>query len=182
MKSLFALVGLCGSGKSVAADVFKEKKIPGVYFGKLTLEELEKRGLPVNEENEKKFREELRREHGMAAYAILSLPKIRALAETNDAIYIDGLYSWDEYKILRKEFGSKLILIALHTHKRLRYERLVQRKVRPLDNAAAEARDLSEIENLAKGGPIAFTDHLLENNGSVEELIAKLDAILTKTV
>ncbi|MBL8992705.1 MAG: hypothetical protein JNM63_05150, partial [Spirochaetia bacterium] len=76
--------------------------------------------------------------------------------------------------------GSKLILIALHTEKKLRYERLVKRPVRPLTLEQAEARDLSEIENLAKGGPIAFTDHLVENNGSVDELLAKLSVVLSQ--
>ncbi len=178
MKHLIALVGLCGSGKSVAADFFQKEKIPGVYFGKLTLEELEKRGLPVNEENEKKFREDLRRQYGMAAYAVLSLEKIRRLSEKYVRIYIDGLYSWDEYKVLRKEYGEKLILIGLHTDKALRYARLSQRSVRPLTREQAEGRDLSEIEQLAKGGPIAFADHLVVNNGSVDELAAKISGIL----
>src|SRR5258708_1349163 len=112
-KPIFALVGLCGSGKSVAAEFLEKNGYAGVYFGKLTLDELSRQGLAVTPENEKKFREEIRAKHGMGAYAQLSLPKIRELLKSGDKVYLDGLYSWDEYKILRSEFPRRLFLVAL---------------------------------------------------------------------
>ena len=35
---------------------------------------------------------------------------------------IDGLYSWDELKILQEEFGENFKVIAILTDKKLRYE------------------------------------------------------------
>jgi dephospho-CoA kinase len=174
MARILALVGMCGAGKSVAARWFEDRGVPGVYFGRLTLEELERRGLPVTPENEKSLREDLRRVHGMAAFAILSIPKIRALLEKAGPIYIDGLYSWEEFLVLKKEFGPVIRLIHIWTDRSLRYARLAKRPERPLDAAQAESRDLSEIENLAKGGPIAYSDVTVLNHGTPEELGAAL--------
>ena len=37
---------------------------------------------------------------------------------------------------------------------------------------------MAEIENMKKGGPIAFADFYLENNGNKEELEEKVEEIL----
>ena len=42
--------------------------------------------------------------------------------------------------------------------------------------------DISEIENLYKGGPIAFADYYILNNGTKEEVIERLKEILEKDV
>ena len=39
-------------------------------------------------------------------------------------------------------------------------------------------KDIEEIENLAKGGPIAYADYYINNNGSVEEYYQRLNEIL----
>lgn len=175
---IWALVGMCGAGKSVAAKWFENQGIPGVYFGRLTMEELGRRGLPVNPENEKKLRQELRDQHGMAAYALLSREPIRNLAAKHPHVYLDGLYSWDEYKVLSDEYGPSLKLIHIWTDRALRYQRLSARPERPLTPSQAEERDRNEIENLAKGGPIAFAHHTLMNHGSPGALEEQLGALL----
>ena len=38
--------------------------------------------------------------------------------------------------------------------------------------------DLSEIENLAKGGPIAYADYFILNNGNMDDEINRLKEIL----
>ena len=74
-----SIVGMAGAGKSVVARVFENAGYRKVRFGDITEEEVRKRGLELNEENERKVREQLRVQHGMAAYAILNLPRIEAL-------------------------------------------------------------------------------------------------------
>lgn len=178
MARLLALVGMCGAGKSVAARWFEGRGIPGVYFGRLTLEELERRGQAVTPDSERAMREELRRVHGMAAFAVLSIPKLRALLTKGGEAYIDGLYSWEEFLALKKEFGPVIRLVHIWTDRALRYERLSRRAERPLNATQAESRDLSEIEKLAKGGPIAFADVTITNHGSPEALAAALEAAI----
>ena len=73
---VFAVVGMAGAGKSEAARVFEAGGYTRIRFGDVTDEEINNRGLIVNEENERMVREALRNEYGMAAYAILNRPKI----------------------------------------------------------------------------------------------------------
>ena len=143
------------------------------------MDEVKKRGLPVSEENEKKVREELRKKHGMAAYAILSLPKIKS-ALTKGNVLIDGLYSWSEYVLLKKEFGDKLIIVAVHASPKTRAERLATRTIRPLSSEEVRARDYAEIEQLEKGGPIAMADVVFINEGKLRGLHHQLAVLFEK--
>ena len=44
-----ALVGMCGSGKSVVCDMFVNRGWNRIYFGQVTMDELSARGLEKNE-------------------------------------------------------------------------------------------------------------------------------------
>lgn len=140
------------------------------------MEELERRGLEVNESNEKKVREALREEHGMAAFAKLNLDKIESALEKSNVI-VDGLYSWAEYKVLKEKFDDRLNVLAIFTPRAVRYERLGVRDVRPLTPAEAQARDFAEIENIEKGGPIAMADFTVINDGDINELRSSLNKL-----
>ncbi|MBN2084824.1 MAG: AAA family ATPase [Anaerolineales bacterium] len=177
-KSIVAIVGMCGSGKSVAGGRLEQLGYVKVYFGGLTIEEVKRRGLEVNEKNERAVREELRETHGMGAFAVLSLPKIEALRAEGKRVLIDGLYSFSEYKILKQKYGDGLLVVAVVAPRALRYERLAHRPVRPLTEAEAVSRDYAEIDNIEKGGPIALADYTILNDGPVEDLVRQLDRIL----
>ncbi|MCX7833276.1 MAG: AAA family ATPase [Ignavibacteria bacterium] len=177
MNKIIAVVGLCGSGKSEAVKFFTENGYSKVYFGEIVLDELKTRGLEVNEQNEKLIREELRKQFGMGVMALKSLNKIRELFKKGNVV-IESLYSWTEYKIIKSEFGDAFKLLALHTPKSLRYKRLSERDIRPLTEEESIRRDISEIENIEKAGPIAFADYLVINDGTIEELREKLKTIL----
>lgn len=175
MGKIIAIVGMCGSGKSVACDYFESIGYQKVYFGGVTMDKLKENGLEVTPENEKMMREKLRKDLGMGAYAMLLLPKIKELAKNNNVV-LDGLYSWDELMILNKEFD--MTTIAIVADKMIRYERLSKRKVRPFTKEEAIKRDISEIENIAKSGPIAYADYYIFNNGTVLEFNERLEDIL----
>ncbi|MBN2352914.1 MAG: hypothetical protein JXD23_10135 [Spirochaetales bacterium] len=177
---IIATVGMCGSGKSVAGERLEGLGFAKVYFGGLTIGEVKRRGLDVNEKNERAVREELRRTHGMGAFAILSLPAIEFFLAGGRRVLIDGLYSFSEYKILKEKYGERLLVIAVFTPLSLRYERLSRREERPLTRAEAVSRDYSEIENIEKGGPIALADYTVVNGGTKEELVAGLNGILRR--
>lgn len=179
MKKLLAIVGMCGSGKSIASDYLVEKGWNKIYFGGVTMDKLKESNLEINPENEKMMREKLRQDYGMAAYAILLLPKIKESLKSSDTV-LDGLYSWDEYKVLKDEFGDNLRLLAITADRPLRYQRLTTREFRPLTEEEAYKRDIAEIENLAKGGPIAISDYYILNNFGVDEYINNLEEIINK--
>lgn len=173
---ILAIVGLTGSGKSTAVEHFTQKGYPKVYFGGVILNAMTEAGLEHTEANERKFREEFRTKYGKDAVANKIVEQIQHLAAAGQhRIIADGLYTWSEYKVLKKAFPGELELAAVVTPRHLRYRRLNNRAVRPLTNSEAYERDLSEIENLEKGGPIAIADHYIINNGSVEEFDTQLN-------
>lgn len=168
MNQVIALVGMCGSGKSVCCEEFQKHGWEYVYFGGVTMRELERRGLERNEKNERSIREELRANHGPAAFAILLLDDIREKLKHNN-VCLDGLYSWSELKVLREALGEALTVVAIITERKKRYQRISQRVIRPLTPQEAESRDMAEIENMEKGGPIAMADLFLFNDGDMED-------------
>ncbi len=176
---IVAVVGMCGSGKSVATEVFTDAGFKSVYFGGVTMEELQRRGLPKSEANERAVREQLRAEHGLAAYAVLLYDRIKSYA-AEGGVVLDGLYSWSEYKYLKERFGDDMSVLAIVTDRANRYSRLTSRTLRPLTNDEAKARDYAEIENLEKGGPISIADTYITNNGTADELVAALKAYIAK--
>lgn len=177
MNKIIAVVGMCGSGKSEAVKFFVESGYKRVYFGEVVMNEMKRLGLEVNEANERATRENLRKEFGMGAMAVKSLPVIEEFMKHSNVV-IESLYSWEEFKILKDKFGEAFKLITIYTTKQLRYERLLKRPFRPLTNEESKSRDLSEIEKLDKGGPIAYTDYLILNDGSLDEMNAELKKYL----
>lgn len=175
MGKIVAIVGMCGSGKSIASKYFEDLGYKNVYFGGVTMEKLKEAGLEVTPENEKMMREKLRRELGMGAYAKVLLPRILELSKDYDVV-LDGLYSWSELKILEEKFDMRTIAIVCD--KSLRYDRLSKRDIRPFNNEEAKKRDITEIENIEKAGPIAYADYFIYNNGSMEEYYKRLDEII----
>jgi dephospho-CoA kinase len=174
-----ALVGMPGSGKSEVAKVFAAAGYRVIRFGDITDDEVKKRGLDLNESNEKVVREGLRAQYGMAAYAMLNLPRILDALKAGNAV-LDGLYSWEEYKYLAEKLGDKLEIVSVWAPPRLRYHRLRERKVRPLTPDQARARDFAEIENVNKGGPIAMADHMVNNDSTLESLVGQSNDIIRK--
>lgn len=178
MNKLYAIVGMCGSGKSIASDYLVSKGFNKVYFGGVTMDKLKEANLEVNPENEKMMREKLRSELGMGAFAIVLLPKIKECFNNGNTV-LDGVYSYDEVKILKENF-PELKIIAIVCDKDIRYDRLSIREVRPLTNEEASARDIAEVENIAKAPPIAMADYYILNNGSIEEYKNRLEEILER--
>ena len=80
-----ALVGMPGAGKTVCAEHLKPDGYFTLRFGAVVVDEVQRRGWEVNPANERIVREELRAQHGMAAMAVISLPKRRLLSSATRA-------------------------------------------------------------------------------------------------
>lgn len=177
MNKLVAVVGMAGSGKSEVARLFERDGFKKIRFGDITDEEIKRRGLELNEENERYIRQQLRAEYGMDAYARLNLSKIDALLESSNVI-IDGLYSWEEYVLLKNRYGDRLFLVAVYASPKTRYERLAHRAIRPLTSEMAVERDIAELENTNKGGPIAMADFTIINESTLQDLSVEVSKII----
>jgi dephospho-CoA kinase len=178
-RRLVAVVGMPGAGKSEVARVFTEHGFSRVRFGDITDKELEKRGLKLNEENERYVREFLRKEHGMAAYARLNLPVIDSALKRADVV-IDGLYSWEEYIFLKDYYGENFSVVAVYASPGTRHRRLTTRANRALTPEEATSRDRAEIENVNKGGPIVMADFTVINESSLENLRDEVSRLISE--
>ena len=177
MNKIVAVVGMCGSGKSVAVEEFEKRGYQKVYFGQATMNVLKERNLPINEENERKVREELRSSGDKGIYAKIFLPEIERLHKQGNVV-IESMYSWSEYKYVKDKFGDAFSVLAIITNTPLRRERLLIRDFRPMTFEESKSRDYAEIENIEKGGPIVIADYNILNNSSKEDFIKEINTFL----
>lgn len=177
MKKYIAIVGLPGSGKTAASDFFRAHGWTVLRFGDQTDIGLQELGLPLTEDNERKYRENIRKELGMAAMAIKIEPRIRKAEETTDKLVLDGMRSWEEYVYLKEKIPS-LVVLAIYAPPVLRYQRLKDRAVRPLSERESKERDIAEIEHLNSGGPIAIADYVIKNEGDTNALQKALETFI----
>ena len=180
---ILAIVGMSGSGKSVVVDHLTNLGFPKVYFGGMIYKEMQKRGIErtADGESEKHFREMIRETEGKDWVVRQVIEEVKSLISAGQKrIVLDGLYTWTEYKILKKEFPGQMTVLSVVVDKTIRHKRVAKRPERPFNAEEIQERDRSEIENLEKGGPIAMADYYLLNNASVEELEKEVDAVLKK--
>ena len=176
---MISIVGMAGAGKSEVARLFEKSGFIRIRFGDVTDEEIQRRGLELNEKNERYIREFLREEYGMAAYAKLNLTRIDEMSKHSD-IVIDGLYSWEEYTFLKTYYGEGFCVVAVWASPRTRYARLTTRLNRCLTEEEAASRDKAEIEKVNKGGPIAMADFTIINESSLGNLKKEVMRIISR--
>lgn len=169
---------MAGSGKSTARKFLQNKGYEYVYFG-VTEKAIEMYGA-ATEEFERKVRNQMREEHGMAAMAVLAFDNLKKMYDEGKNVVIDNLYSWSEYKFLKEKFGTDFRTIAIHASPEFRYARLAIRNERPRDRETSISRDYAEIEELEKGGPIAMAEFNVINEGEQAELIEKIEKVFKK--
>lgn len=177
--NLVAIVGMAGAGKSEVAGILKKMGFTIVRFGDITDEEVAKRGLELNEANERRVRELLRERHGMASYAKLNRLRLDKALKRGDVV-VDGLYSWEEYIFLKDCYKNDLLTVAVWASPKTRYARLKQRSHRPLSAEEAADRDRAEVEKMNKGGPIAMADFTIINESSIESLEKEVEKVVSE--
>jgi dephospho-CoA kinase len=175
---ILAFVGLPGAGKSAAVDYFTDKGYPKVYFGGVVFQAMRDEGIEITPHSEKAFRTSFRERYGKDVVVKSIIEQIHNLADAGQHhIIADGLYTWTEYKALQHAFPGSLTVVAVVAPRHVRYHRLAQRPIRPFTAQQSYDRDVHEIENLEKGGPIAIADHYVINDGSIKELNVQLNTL-----
>lgn len=175
---LIAICGMAGSGKTSVRKIFQEMGYEFIHLG--VTEMVQEKYGEVTEDLENKERVALRKENGMEAMVIIAEPEIDQHLNDGKDVVIDNLYSWSEYKYLKKKYGDFFTCIAVIARPEIRYNRLLERTddARHYENLETlEARDKREIETLEKGGPIAMAHFNIINEGNKEELLEKVNEI-----
>lgn len=175
-KTIIALVGLPGAGKTDAAAFFQEKGFPVISFGKVINDYIDREGMQHTEEVHKKVREELREKYGKKALALLNKDKLDEEFKKNQIIVIDGMRSWEEYTFLKENMKhTRIFIVNVYADKKIRYHRAAHREYRK--NLFGEERDINELLGTNMGPTIAFADFVVKNNFSKEDFNDKLESV-----
>ncbi|HEY3862993.1 MAG TPA: AAA family ATPase [Verrucomicrobiae bacterium] len=174
------IIGVCGqpaSGKDTAAEFFVSKGFMHISLGDALRREMRKQGLPVDRASMSIFAADAKKARGAGYLAKLAISMI-----SGNAI-ISGIRGSAEVDLLRQQFGPDFLLIAVDAPLELRYGRATKRN-RPGDNISFEQfRMIENHERSAASGAqevdkvIALADHTLDNSGSIEMLMTKLEAL-----
>lgn len=160
------------SGKTAAAKVLKDEGYTMLDMGDIVRIEMEKQGISAG--NEGKFVNGLRDKHGMDAIAQLCLPYLEEMLNEKEKIVITGMRSLDEKRRFENETGERVEMIAVWSSPKTRRQRREERQ-REEDRKGQEfqERDQRELDN-GVGDLTALSDHLVKNEGTIEELEEKV--------
>lgn len=179
--SIIGIVGLQASGKSVVSSIFVEKGASRVRMGDVVWNEVERRGLDLNEGNVAEVAQELRDAEGMGAIAKRCVPLIREKGEESDIVVVDGIRGIAEVEVFRKEFGENFFLLSVEASSDIRYNRIKQRGREDDITSFEEFKEKDKRElNWGLEEAMDKTDYKIINEGSIEELKKKSSKILEK--
>ncbi|MCX7996349.1 MAG: nucleoside monophosphate kinase [Patescibacteria group bacterium] len=175
-KTIIALVGMPGSGKSEAAKFFRDKGIDVISFSNVINDYIDAKGLKHTEQTHSKLRREFREKYGPAALAVLNKDLLEKKLQEKNIVCIEGMRSWEEYTFIKKEFPHvRIFIVALYADKKLRHKRISMRKHR--SGLYGEERDVNELIETNMGPTIAYSDFLIKNNYSLDDLNDKLEEV-----
>ncbi len=169
-----------GAGKSTVANLLNEKNFHVIIMGDIIREKAIEKEIELNDENMGELMKNLRYEHGKEIVAKLILQKIKKLNDDKNFIAIDGIRSYEEFKILKDLDFVKLL--AIHASSITRFDHIKQRdrSDSPSSYEKFLQRDKREIE-VGISEAIALADEVISNNAltitefrnNVEKIIAK---------
>lgn len=175
--NIYGITGMPLSGKTLAAEILEEEGFAVLDMGEVVRIEMEKRG--VEPEKTGPFVNEMRSEHGMDAIAQLSVPYLQEIIDEKDRVVITGMRSWEEKKMFEKEVEGEIEVAAIWASRKTRRERREERqREEDVKGDGFRERDQREIEN-GVGKLMALSDHLIKNEGTVEQLEEEVKEIVS---
>lgn len=183
---VIAFTGLPGSGKSVAVEVARARGIPVVRMGRFVLDEVARRGLPLEEGTIGPVATEMRNTHGSDVWARRTVEALNAgavpeVGAGTERVVVDGVRSLDEVKRFRDDLGTGFILVAIEAPGPERHARILGRG--RVDDAAEHALVLQRDEREKAWGiekAMAAADHTVHNEGDLPTFRHDIDGLLDR--
>ena len=178
---VIGFTGMPGAGKSEAMEVARQLGIPVVRMGDLIWEEVERQGKPRDAKHVGEVANAMRQSHGKDVWALRTVARVREVAAGKPLILIDGVRSHDEVETLRRELGGDFLLVAIHTDRHHRFERMLARGRAddPLQETVLQERDEREMGwGLAR--TIALADEMVVNDGTLDQFREKVRTLLRR--
>ena len=180
---IIGITGTDGAGKGTVVEYLVQKKGFAHYHGRaLFVRIIKERGLEVNRANMRLVANELRREGGNDAVVRQFLREAEERGDGN--VIIDSIRALAEAETLKAHGG---ILLAVDADQMLRYERVTARAsesdaVTFDEFVAHEELEMNDPDphGMQKAAVMAAADYTVENNGTLEELHAKIEEVLAK--
>lgn len=175
---VICLTGMPGAGKSTVAKYLEEKNFYLINMGDIIREKAKEMELDLNDKNLGELMRNLRKEHGNEIVAKLILQKIKDLDQK--FIVVDGIRSYDEYKVIKKLGFVKLLSIHASSDKRFDHIKSRDREDSPADHETFLQRDKREMD-VGISNAIALSDESISNNNiTISELRDQVQRIVDK--
>lgn len=177
---ILGITGTNGAGKGTVVDYLVQEKGYAHYsVREFLIEEIQKRGLPVNRDTTREVATSIRAAH-QPSYIVEILYQ-RAVEAGGNAL-IESIRAVGEMEFL-KNHGAKII--AVDADRQRRYERSIARGSE-LDQVDFETWAAQEEKELASTDPngmsvnrvVQMADCRLANDGTLQELHAKIEEML----
>jgi dephospho-CoA kinase len=180
---IIGITGTDGAGKGTVVEYLALKKGFAYYSARqLWVEEINRRGLEVKRENMRIVANDLRRQHGNDYLVTAYLKRLKE--EKPENAIIESIRTTAEAETLKANGG---ILLAVDADQHLRYERIVGRasesdKVTFEQFIAQEALEMNDPDpnGMQKEAVMQMADYTIVNNGTLDELHAQIEEILSK--
>ncbi len=174
---IIGITGTLGAGKGTIVEHLKKLGFDHYSVRQFLMEEIKKRGLPVNRETMTDVANELRKNHH-PAYIIEQLYNI-ARRKGNNAV-IESIRTPGEIYFLKKKENFYLFAVDADPH--LRYRRIKQR-ASETDSVSFETFLANEEREMHTADPnkqnlskcIELADYTFDNNGTIAELNRQVD-------
>lgn len=180
MKIIFGLSGEIACGKGTAAKYLAEKYGSNFYRFSSILRDIARRiHLEEKRENLQKISTMLREYWGSDILSKTICHDVKS--DEHDVITVDGIRRFEDFELLKKLPGFKLVYIEADLEKR--YERLIKRR-EDADDATKTLEDFKkdlereaelEVKKLKNKA-----DVIIDNNSTREELYAQVDKIINQ--
>lgn len=180
---IIGITGTLGAGKgSIVEFLVKKKGFEHYSMRTFIVEEIKRRGMPVNRDSMVVVANDLR-EKNSPGYIAETLFE-RAKKSGKDCI-IESLRTPGEVNALRNK--GEFYLFAVDADPKIRYERILERKSSTdkisfqefIDNEKREMENTDpNKQNISKC--ISMADYVFKNNGTIDELYKKVEIILDK--
>ena len=176
---IVGVTGTNGAGKGTVADYLVQKGFKHYSSRACIVEEIEKRGLPVNRDTMTSVSNDMRAKNGAAI--IVETLYNQALKKGGDAV-IESVREIPGAAFIKEHGG---FMIGVDADQKIRYERAMKRgsATDHIDFDTFVVQEKREMENPdpAKQNIAAvmrIVDATVYNNGTLEELNAQVDSVL----
>ncbi len=172
--TILVIVGMPAAGKNLARIYAEKNVIPYFASGDIVRNVVKTRGLEPNAINMAAVSTELRGADGLG---VTRHVLAAALQSGREIVFMEGMRSWPEIELIRRE--TPCIVIAFLAPRALRLQRIISRGRSDDSPEAFEERDMREI-NYGAAIPIALADEYILNTSTMENALFNIDDIVKR--